>query len=174
MGALTEATLDTLISGGCSGCGSKRFLFQSYLDARIPLMGGEPVGAITWAYDGEKFVDGVYRVRCADCQKSLFDEAACPRCHSPDALTTILAASNRWQVPASCPSCGAEEVRYLAMVPATVLYEGRRAERPRTHTDMHDPGFHGFRVDCPDCGTVAEVTDVCPLCQAPGPLRPRP
>ena len=23
-------------------------------------MGGEPVGSITWVYDGEKFVDGVF------------------------------------------------------------------------------------------------------------------
>ena len=33
---------------------------------------------------------------------------------------------------------------------------------------------HGYRVDCTDCGTVAEERARCPLCDAPGPLRARP
>lgn len=174
MGALTEDMLDRLVARGCSGCGSGRLLFASYLDARLPLLGGEPVGQLTWVYDGEKFVDGVYEVACADCKQLLFKEDACPRCHAANALPAALAAENQWPVPASCASCGAEEIRYVALVPARVVYEGKRAERPRTHTELHDPGFHGLRIECTHCGRVAEVTDACPLCAAPGPLRPRP
>ena len=40
-----------------------------------------------------------------------------------------------------------------------------------------DPGFHGFRAECRDCGQVIAVraeTEGCPLCDGPGPLRARP
>ena len=70
--------------------------------------------------------------------------------------------------------CGEEEVIYRALLPARVVYEERRAEKPRTATEPHDDGFHGYRVDCRDCGTVSELIESCPLCAAPGPLRARP
>ena len=178
MGALTEAGLDQLIASGCSACGASRLAFRTYVDARLPLMGGEPVGELTWIYDGEKFVDGVFEVACADCQHALFSDDGCPRCHAAGVLPAVLAAHNRWPVPAACPACQGEEIQYVAMVPARVAYQGKRADRARTSTELHDPGFHGYRVDCVDCGTVAELTDGCPLCQAPAsdsrPLRPRP
>ena len=178
MGALTEAGLDQLIASGCPACGASRLAFRTYVDARLPLIGGEPVGALTWIYDGEKFVDGVFEVACADCKHALFSDDGCPRCHAAGVLPVVLATHNRWPVPAACPGCQGEEVRYVAMVPARVAYQGKRADRARTSTELHDPGFHGFRVDCVDCGTVAELTDGCPLCQAPAsdsrPLRPRP
>jgi hypothetical protein len=174
MGALTEAGLDELIARGCSACRVRRLSFRTYVDGRLPLMGGEPVGAITWIYDGEKFVDGVFEVTCAACQQVLFADDACPRCHAPGRLAEILATPNRWPVPAACPGCDAEEVRYLAMIPARVTHDGERAEKARTTTELLDPGFHGYRVDCPDCGPVLELDDRCPLCQAPAPLRTRP
>ena len=174
MGALTESGLDQLIASGCAACGGKRLSFRTYVDLARPLMGGEPVGSITWAYDGEKFVDGVFQVTCAECKRPVFADDRCPRCDAAGALPAVLAAANRWPVPAACPGCQGEEVRYVAMVPATVIFDGKRADKARTFTEMHDPGFHGYRVDCDDCGTVAELVDRCPLCQAPGPLRPRP
>ena len=174
MGALTEEALDELIARGCSACGAHKLMFRSYLDARLPLMGGEPVGAITWVYDGEKFVDGVFEVTCGDCSQALFADERCPRCHAVGVLPAVLATPNRWPVPASCPGCGGEEVHYLAMGPARVTHDGRRAEKARTATELLDPGLHGYRVDCDDCGPVAELVDRCPLCAAPAPLRPRP
>ena len=68
----------------------------------------------------------------------------------------------------------AREPREVAFVPTRVVYEGKRADPARTSTELHEDGFHGFRADCRDCGTVAERTDACPLCDAPGPLRARP
>jgi hypothetical protein len=174
MGALTETGLDELITRGCSGCRSSRLLFRAYVDGRLPLMGGEPVGAITWVYDGEKFVDGVFEVTCADCKQALFGDDRCPRCHAPGALPAILAAPNRWTVPTACPGCDGEEVRYLAMIPARVTYEGKRADKARSSTELLDPGFHGYRVECADCRLVTELTERCPLCAAPAPLRARP
>ena len=174
MGALTEPALDELVAKGCSSCGGHQLVFRSYLDGRLPLAGGEPVGAITWVYDGEKFVDGVFEVTCGGCTKVLFADERCPRCHNTGALPAILAEPNRWPVPSSCPGCGDEEVKYLAMVPGLVTHDGRRAERARTSTELLDPGLHGYRVDCDTCGTVAELEDRCPLCATPAPLRPRP
>lgn len=174
MGMLTEAALDEWVGRACSDCGGTRLQFRAYLDGRLPLLGGEPVGSLTWIYDGEKFVDGVYEIACADCKKILLANQDCPRCHAPGALPEILQTTNRFAVPAACPSCGAEEVRYVAMVPARVVYAGKRAEKARTSTELHEPGFHGYRVDCVDCGTVAELTDRCALCARPGPLRERP
>jgi hypothetical protein len=174
MGALTEAGLDALIAGGCPACGGRKLMFGSYLDGRLPLVGGEPVGTITWVYDGEKFVDGVFEVTCAGCKHVLFADDRCPRCHAAGALAGVLRATNRWEVPASCAGCGGEEVGYVVMVPARVVHDGGRAEKARTSSELLDPGLHGYRVDCLDCGTVAELQDRCPLCAAPAPLRPRP
>ncbi len=174
MGALTESKLDDIVRSGCDACGAAQFLFRAYLDGRMLLLGGEPVGKLTWCYDGEKFVDGVYEIRCAGCSKLLLSEESCPRCHHEGGLARALASENQYPLLKECPRCQAEELRFVAMLPATVLYERKRAAAPRTEVDSYDPGFHGYRVDCADCGTVAELGERCPLCDAPGPLRPRP
>ncbi len=177
MGELDEPALDRLVATGCAVCGGQRLSFCAYLDGVIPFVGGEPVGRPTWAYDGEKFVDGVYAVTCIACGQELFASSLCPRCHAPDGLARALTTANQRPVPAGCsdPSCGGEEIRYLAFLPARVDYQGNRAERPRTTTEPHDDGFHGVRAACRDCGrTIVEWSDACPLCGAPGPLRPRP
>ena len=137
-------------------------------------MGGEPVGALTWAYDGEKFVDGVFEVRCGQCRQVIFESDVCPRCNAPGALAFALSTPNTWPVPSMCPGCEDDEVRYIALVPAEVVFSDERAGKARTSTEILDPGFHGFRVDCVDCGTVDEMLDACPLCRATAPLRPRP
>jgi hypothetical protein len=174
MGLLDERGLEQLVGAGCPKCGSHKLVFRTYVDALLPVMGAEPVGRITWVYDGEKFVDGVYEVGCAGCKRVVFAAGVCPRCHAPGGLATALGTPNRWPVPRRCPRCDDEEVRFIAFVPATVAYEDTRAEKARSSTELHENGFHGYRVDCRDCGTVAERTDACPLCEAPAPLRPRP
>jgi hypothetical protein len=174
MGLLTELDLEALVTKGCAACGGTRLTFRAYLDGRLPLLGGEPVGSLTWVYDGEKFVDGVFEVRCTGCGAEVFSASVCPRCNVEGGLALALAANNRFPAPAACHSCDAEEVRLTAMVPAQVTYEGRRAAKPRTSVEFYDPGFHGVRVDCRDCGPIAERRDRCPLCDAAGPLRSRP
>ena len=37
------------------------------------------------------------------------------------------------------------------------LVSGGRAEKPRTSRELGDDGFHGLRIDCPHCGTIAEL-----------------
>jgi hypothetical protein len=174
MGLLDEPGLERLVGAGCLRCSSFKLAFRTYVDGRLPIMGGEPIGRVAWVYDGEKFIDGVYQVSCADCQHPIFASDACPRCHAPGGLARALETPNRWPVPACCPVCDGEEVGYVAFLPARVTYQGKRADTARSSTELHDPGFHGYRVDCRDCGTTAERIDACPLCDAPAPLRARP
>ena len=173
VGILDEAALERLVGAGCVQCKSHRLRFGAYLDGVLPIMAAEPVGKLTWAYDGEKFVDGVFEVSCADCNTALFSADVCPRCHAAGGLDKALSTTNDWPVPACCPSCAGEELRYVAMVPASVVYNGNRADKPRCGTELLDEGFHGYRVDCKSCRTVA-TRETCPLCNAPPPLRTRP
>jgi hypothetical protein len=174
MGLLDEPGLERLIAVGCSKCGSHKLGFRMYVDGLLPIMGAEPIGRIKWVYDGEKFVDGVYEVTCSECQEVIFAADVCTRCHAPEGLARALTTQNDWPVPDRCPGCDGEELRYIAFLPAHVTYEGKRAEKAKSSVELYDDGFHGYRVDCRICGTVAELTDNCPLCHAPGPLRPRP
>jgi RNA polymerase subunit RPABC4/transcription elongation factor Spt4 len=179
MGLLDEPGLDRLVKTGCAACGGRKLTFRTYVDGAFPFLAGEPVGRPSWAYDGEKFVDGVYAVACAGCGATLFAADVCPRCHAPGGLGTALGSENRWPVPAGCADadCGGEEVRYLAFVPVSVTYEGERADRPRGSVEPHDPGFHGYRADCRACRQVVAArndAEACPLCDGPGPLRARP
>ena len=89
-------------------------------------------------------------------------------------MARALATPNGWPVPPKCPSCDDDQLRYVAFVPVRVVYEGKRAEKARSSTELHENGFHGYRADCRDCGTVAAQTAACPLCDASGPLRVRP
>jgi hypothetical protein len=174
MGLLDEPGFERLVNAGCTQCGSGTLAFRTYVDGRLPLMGAEPAGRVTWVYDGEKFVDGLYEISCADCKHVLFASDVCPRCNAPGGLGRALETPNRWPVPASCLVCDDEQVGYVAFLPARVAYEGKRAEKARSSTELHDNGFHGYRVECRDCGAVAERTESCPLCDAPAPLRARP
>ena len=174
MGLMTKPALDALVASGCHACGSKKLSFQTYVDGLVALMAGEPIQSVVWVYDGEKFLDGVYRVTCLACAKAVFEATACPRCHAEGGLARALTTENAYPVPLECRSCGGEETRYIAMMPAKVLYEGKRGEKAKTSHELHDAGFHGYRVDCKTCGTVAELEDECPLCGAAGPIRPRP
>ncbi len=179
MGLLDEGALDRLTAAGCPGCGGRALVFRTYVDGVFPFVDGEPVGRVSWIYDGEKFVDGVYAVDCAGCGAPVFSADVCPRCHTPGGLARALGTPNRWPVPIGCadPDCGGQEIRYVAFVPARVTAQGARAEKARTETEPHEDGFHGLRAECRDCGaTIAARPESagCPLCETPGPLRARP
>jgi hypothetical protein len=179
MGLLDATALDRLLAEGCTACTApahqvKKLLFRTYVDAKLPIAGGEPNGPITWAYKGETFLDGVFDVSCVECKHVLFQADVCPRCHREGALPSILETENRLSVPKECPRCGIADLKYVAMVPARVVYAGVRAEKAKTATDLFDPGFHGIRVDCGACGPLDGVEGKCPLCDAPGPIRKRP
>src|SRR5579871_1508933 len=102
MGLLDEPGLDRLIAAGCTACGHRTLVFRTYVDGYFPFAGGEPIGGPRWAYDGEKFVDGVYAVDCAACGAKVFSSEVCPRCHRDSGLSRALTTLNSWPVPAGC------------------------------------------------------------------------
>lgn len=171
MGLLTKALLDDLLGAGCTKCGGSKLAFQAYVAGCFPMMAGEPIGRVSWAYDGEAFVDGVYQVACADCKHVVFSEDVCPRCNAAGGLAKALATANTYPVPTGCPRCEGEEIRYYAMVPARTIYAAGRAEKARTHVEPLDDAFHGYRASCKNCKDFAVLSSHCPLCEAPAPLR---
>src|ERR1700712_3217459 len=99
MGILTEDKLDEIVQAGCAACGPGRLSFRAYLDGRLPILGGEPVGKLSWGYDGEKFVDGVYEITCAECRQLLFTAEVCPRCNLPGGLARAQTTENSYPYP---------------------------------------------------------------------------
>jgi rubrerythrin len=173
MSKLSERAFAEMVEAGCPSCGGRHLSLRAYVDGLVPVMEGEPVGPIKWVYKGEMFVDGLYEITCSACQHALFTDDRCPRCHAEGGLARGLTTTNAYAIPPQCPRCDHIEVRFIAFVPARVKYEGKRADKAQTSVDLYDPGFHGYRVDCKTCGKVAERTDACPICEAPGPIRAR-
>ena len=174
MGHLSEAAFAELLAP-CSGCGGNKYQLASIIDQRQPVMLGDAAGAPRWVHDGEKFVDGTYRIACASptCKRVLFEDHACPRCHAAGALPSALRATSRIEVPATCPGCGDNQLVVTALVPALTVYAGGAAQ-PRAQAELGDPGHHVVSVSCEACEWSEQASDTCPVCGAPGPLRDRP
>jgi hypothetical protein len=166
MGRLDEAAFDALCAAGCGACGATRLVFRSYVEGSLPTLGGDPCGQMKWTFEGEDFIDGVFEVACGACKHVVFTSDDCPRCNGAGRLAKALESTNDWPLPPGCPICKLEEVRVSAYVPVRVVWEGKRTEKPRTTTELFDPGFHAFRIACADCGPVAELTGSCPVCRA--------
>lgn len=162
--ALSEQAFTALVDAGCTACASKRLSVEAIVAQKVPLLGGEVYGSPSWGYKGEDLVRGTFRIACDGCKKELFAATACSRCDAAGGVERALERENRFPLPVSCAKCGSELVTAMAYVPATVVYEGKRAAKARTQTVPEDPGFHAYRVECKQCRNVAEQRDPCPLC----------
>jgi hypothetical protein len=165
--ALTEAAFTALVDAGCPACKGKSVTVESYVAQTLPLLAGELYGSPSWGYKGEDLVRGTFRIACTACAHEIFASSACPRCEAPDMLARALESENTFPLPVACTACGSEIVTAKAYVPATVVYEGKRAAKARTQTTADDAGFHAFRIDCKGCGNAAEHMRSCPLCAPP-------
>ena len=145
----------------------------SYLDRKVSVMLGDANDDGVWAHDGEKFVDGTYRIACVGCQQVAFASDDCPRCHASGTLPATLASASRLAVPKRCPRCNATEVSLIGLAPATVRHGAGRTPAPTPKALLGEPGFHVVAIACDDCDWVTSA-EGCPLCAAPGPLRERP
>jgi hypothetical protein len=172
MGHLDEAAFEALIGAGCAGCGGTVVELSTFIDRRYLMMLADPNDAGRWVHDGEKFIDGVYRIACAGCGRVAYDSADCPRCHATGGLARALAEPTRLAIPKRCPKCNELELLALALVPARARY-GSGAPRPEPLAEVGEAGVHFVAFACESCD-AATVTQACPLCDAPGPLRPRP
>ncbi|HEU0035550.1 MAG TPA: hypothetical protein VFQ53_33295 [Kofleriaceae bacterium] len=173
MGQLDEPAFEDAIGRGCTGCGARTLEIRSFLDQRLLLMLADPNDAGRWVHDGEKFVDGIYRIACASCARVVFESADCPRCHATGGLARALGETSRLAVPKRCPSCSELELLALALVPSVTKYTAGQTPKPVALAEFGEPGHHVVAFACESCD-AATVTQACPLCDAPGPLRPRP
>ena len=173
MGQLDETGFDTVVQRGCPACGAAALDIWSFIDRRLDIMLGEPNDDGRWVHDGEKFIDGIYRIACASCAHAVFGDDACPRCHAAGGLARALGDASRLTVPRRCTACNENELVALALITATVRYSGGSAPRPKPIGELGDPGYHIVAYACESCD-AAVVAKTCPLCDGPGPLRPRP
>lgn len=173
MGQLDETRFDVAVRTGCPTCGAAALDIRSFLDRRLNLMLGEPNDEGRWVHDGEKFIDGTYRIACASCGHVVFADDACPRCHAPGGLARALGDASRLVVPRRCAACNETELLAVALAAATVRYSGGRAAAPKPLGEIGDSGYHIVAYACESCD-AAVLAQSCPLCDAPGPLRQRP
>lgn len=172
MGALSQQRFDELVRAGCA-CGSRVLEIKSYLDRSLVVMAAEPNNEGRWVHDGEKFVDGTFKIACTSCKATVFESDICPRCNAEGGLAKALAAPSRLTVPKRCPTCNELELLALAFVPAVAKYGSGETPKPKQLVDFGEPGYHVVAYACNDCDQ-AVVAEKCPLCDAPGPLRARP
>lgn len=161
---LTEQAFTALVDAGCTACTSKKLVVEAIVAQKMPILGGEPYGTPTWGYKGEDLVQGTFRIACDDCKKELYTETACSRCGSAGGVAKALEAENAFPLPAACTGCGSELLTATVLVPAEVIYEGKRAAKARTQTVPEDPGFHASRVECKECRNIMERRTTCVLC----------
>jgi hypothetical protein len=173
MGQLDQAAFDRVVRAACTACGGLTVEIRSFIDRSLVVMAAEPNDAGRWAHDGEKFVDGTYRVTCAGCDRTAFESEDCPRCHAPGGLARALETPSRLAVPKRCPKCNELELLAIALLPATARYGGGEPPKPRPLADFGEPGYHVVAYACDACDH-AVVAEGCPICGASGPLRARP
>jgi hypothetical protein len=173
MGSLDQTAFDAVVRAACTACGATGVEIRSFVDRSLVVMAGEPNDAGRWVHDGEKFVDGTYRVACAACAHVAFASDVCPRCNADGGLAAALGAPSRLAVPKRCPSCNELELLAVALIPSTARHGGGAPPKPAPAADYGEPGYHVVAYACDACDH-AVVAEACPLCAAPGPLRPRP
>lgn len=172
MGQLDEQSFKAYLTA-CPGCAGNVFDVDSYLDRKVSVMLADANDDGVWAHDGEKFIDGTYRITCAGCKQVVFTSDACPRCHATATLGSTLEATSHMDVWKRCPKCNATEATLIGFTPATVRTSGGKTPVPKPRALFGEPGFHVVAIACDDCD-FARTAPGCPLCEAPAPLRPRP
>ncbi|MGH7438931.1 MAG: hypothetical protein ACRENE_24860 [Polyangiaceae bacterium] len=163
-GPLSESAFAERVEAGCPTCKGKKLAIEAFLQEKVPLLGGEVYGSPSWAYKGEDFVRGTYRIECVGCKGELFSASACPRCGSEDGVSRALEATSALQLPRACERCNGEQLTATAFVVARVVYEGKRVDKPRAQAAPEEAGFHAFRTECKRCQHVVETRVPCPVC----------
>ncbi len=90
----TEIWIIDRTTESCSpSCGDKRLAFRSYVDARIPMMTGEPTARLSWAYEAK---------RSATAYSRSLSRAAKPRSALPRRSAEGEPCDTDWGEPAVC------------------------------------------------------------------------
>ncbi|MCB9564131.1 MAG: hypothetical protein H6709_10485 [Kofleriaceae bacterium] len=172
MSHLDEAAFARTVAA-CTRCGGSELEVSTYVDRKLAVMLADPSDDGAWAYDGEAFIDGVYRIRCTACGVDAYASDDCPRCHRAGGLADGLGHVTRLEVPRRCPSCDELELTLIAFAPGTVTVRGPgRPAPPTARAELGEPGFHVVAIACDACDW-AVVSERCPICDAAPPLRAR-
>ena len=163
-GSLSESAFAAIVEAGCPSCRAKKLTIEALLVEKVPLLAGEVFGSPSWAYKGEDFVRGTYRIECHGCRTEIFSATTCPRCGAAGGLTRALERLSDFHLPRACEHCGSEQLTAKAFAPARVVYEGKRADKPRPQAGPEEPGFHPFEAVCKVCERGIETKDPCPVC----------
>jgi hypothetical protein len=172
VGYLDEAAFAKHVQA-CPRCGADRLVVHSYLDRAQTLMVGQANDEGRWAYDGEGFIDGVYRIECGSCGAEVYGQTDCTRCHASDAMSSVMATESRLVAPKKCPKCQGLEMSIIGFAPGRTDVVMGRPAKTVAKALFGDPGFHVVAVGCSDCDW-AVVAEGCPMCGAPSPIRRRP
>lgn len=173
MGALDQPAFEAIVNARCPACQGRTLEIKSFIDRSIVVMLADPNNEGRWVHDGEKFVDGTYRIACASCAHVVFASEMCPRCNAEGGLAKALGDGTRLAVPKRCPKCNELELLAIALVPATARYGSGDPPKPKPLVEYGEAGYHVVAYACHECDN-AVVAQGCPLCGAAGPLRIRP
>ena len=174
MGLLDQPSFDRAVRGGCPACGATTVEIRSFIDRSVVVMLADPNDAGRWVHDGEKFVDGTYRITCTGCAHVAFESDACPRCHAAGGLARALGEPSRLAVPKRCPGCDELELLAIALVPGGRALRRRRRAEAGPARRVRRARLPRRRVRVRRVRSRATVAEGCPLCDAAGPLRARP
>ena len=163
-GTSRRASLRSPHSEGCTTCKARssrsgRHRPTPTAEAASPNDDGK------WVHDGEKFIDGIYKITCASCAHVLYTTDDCPRCHAAGALPRALGDTSRLVAPKRFAGCNELELLALALVPAITKSAPARP-KPKALVEFGEPGHHLVAYACESCD-AAIVTQKCPLCDAP-------
>ena len=154
MGHLDEKKFAQAIAG-CAKCDAKAFEVQSYIDRQLSVMLARANQDGRWTHDGEKFIDGTFRIKCIGCSTEAYTTEDCPRCHRAGGLAEAMGNVARLTVPKRCPTCKGTELTVMAFVPARVRTGEGRPGAPTAIAQFGDAGFHISGIMCEGCDWVA-------------------
>ena len=93
---------------------------------------------------------GTYRIACESCKKELFATTGCPMCNAEGGVDRALNEADPAPLAVTCNACGGDLLVATAFVPALVVYEGKRPNKPRPQAVPEEPEFHMTRIRVQD------------------------
>ena len=134
-------------------------------------MVGDPNDEGRWVHDGEKFVDGTYRIACASCTHVVFDERHVPALQRRRrARARARDAEPRSPFPSaarSATSSSCSRSRWSRRSRSTAA----EPPKPKPLAEFGEPGYHVVAYACHACDN-AVVAERCPLCDGRRPAPP--
>lgn len=159
MAALSADGLAALVAAGCGACRRHQLRVRLLATAKLGLLDGEPVSALSFPAPPESAPERVYRVECVECGAAVWQRDDCPLCRSHAGLARALGGRHgltleAGTLPRSCPRCGLDDLRATVEARVHLLLLHGHLSRRVADAESHEPGFHVRELACPDCEQV--------------------